>query len=298
MKTRKIKRDPASTLPRQPMFRTGYGYSRTVEPQPFFAAASVPAIQTSRLESPIVQQQETTEAEKSETQKPEEKDPVVEGLKTTGEQLLENPKFKTWFEPKLDFLKLRLWEERPSDEKAAMLTFGGVNLALAGLVFALNPKVQELLSDVNIGKPLGGIPYSPVEGFKYKLPEPGQSQYGFSGEFTFNPYLELLRERYPQVPLTGATFGLDTAYTPGQGLSLTGGKFGLEFFGGGLKAEGKSFTETSSYPTIIPGAGPLETPSTLMQSVPGLPPIQTEPGFQMMISADLYKLFPSFANLF
>ncbi|MGK7908798.1 MAG: hypothetical protein AB4040_16440 [Synechococcus sp.] len=249
----------------------------------------------------MVQRQEPAEPEKSEAEKPKEKDPLVEGLKTTGKQLLKVPKFKAWYEPKLDFLKQRLWEKRPSHEKAALITFGGVNLGLAGLVFALNPEARELLSDVNIGQPLGWLPYSPIEGFKYKLPRPGKSEYGFSGEFTFNPYLELLRDRYPQVPLTGATFGLDTAYTPGQSLSLTGGKFGLEFLGGGLKAEGKSFTELSPYPEVLPVPGHLGLPSTLMQNVPGLPPIKTGPGFQSMLSVDLVKLaskFPSLQRLF
>lgn len=241
---------------------------------------------------PVIQRQE------AQAEATEEKDPVVEGLKTTGEQLLKNPRFKNWYEPKLDMLKLRLWQEQPSDVKAALITYGGINLALAGLVFALNPEVRELLSDVNIGKPLRWIPYSPVEGFKYQLPEGSKSTYGFGADFTLTPYLEKLHERYPQVPLTGATFGLETGYTPGQGLSVTGGKFGLEFFGGGLTAAGKTFTELSPYPMIVPGAGPLEPPPTLlMQSVPGLPPLQA-PGFQVTLSADLYKLFPGFANLF
>lgn len=261
---------------------------------PFFRTDRMVQEQSFRAE-PFIQRQETTETQTAEKQ--EEKDPMVEGLKTTGEQLLKYPKFKAWYEPKLDLLKQRFWDQQPSEAKAAMITYGGINLALAGLVFALNPEVRELLSDVNIGKPLGWIPYSPIEGFKYKLPKAGTSTYGFSTDFTLSPYLELLRERYPEVPLTGATFGLETAYTGGQGLSVTGGKFGLEFLGGGLKAEGKTFKEISPYPIMIPGADPLSPPSMLMQSVPGLPSLKT-PGFQVTVSADLYKLFPGLANLF
>ena len=112
---------------------------------------------------------------------------------------------------------------------------------------------------MNIGKPLGWIPYSPVEGFKYTLPEPGKSAYGFSADFTLGPYLDVLRKKRPGLPLTGATFGLESAYDPaGKGFSLTGGKFGLDFFGGGLKAEGKTFKDLSPYPLLIPGTQPGE----------------------------------------
>lgn len=259
---------------------------------PFFAATATPMVQRVAAHPLLIQREEAPSTEAS-----KEKDPVIEGLKTTGKQLLKYPAFKTWYEPKIEFFKQQLWEERPSDEKAALIAFGGVNLGLAGLVFALNPELQSLLSDTNIGQPLGWIPYSPIEGFKYKLPKPGASTYGFSGEFTANPYLKLLHKRYPNVPLTGATVGLDTAYTPGQGLSVTGGKFGLEFFGGGLKAEGKSFTELSPYPMLMPGHDPLGMSPMLMQSVPGLPPLKTGPGFQFMLSVDLIKLGSRFPKL-
>lgn len=292
MKTWKTPPKPVNRSVRPLMFRPARGYSQSEKPAPFFQTA--PSVQPLQQVQPLIQREE---AQPEATQK-EEKDPLVEGLKKTGEQLLKYPKFKAWYEPKLDLLKQRLWQERPSDEKVALLTFGGVNLGLAGLVFALNPEMRQLLSDVDIGSPLGWIPYSPIEGFKYKLPETGKSAYGFSTEFTLDPYLDWLRKRYPQIPFTGATFALDTGYTPGQRPSFTGGKFGLEFFGGGLKAEGKSFTELSPYPLFLPGTAPFEPSTTLMQGFPGLPPIQTGPGFQVMISADLYKLFPGLAKLF
>lgn len=281
----------ASTVPRQSMFRPMQNSQRADVPKPFFTAAPHPILQPLTVNQPMVQRQEAEGA------KPEEKDPLVEGLKTTGEQLLEYPKFKTWFETRLEDLKKRFWEQRPSDEQIAIGTFGGMNLALAGLVFALNPQIREWLSDVNVGKPLGWIPYSPIAGFKYKLPEAGKSTYGFSSDFTFSPYLDALRKRYPGVPLTGASFGLDTAYTAGRGMSVTGGRFGLEFLGGGVKAEGTSFTELSPYPRFQPAPGPFQSPLTQMQSFPSAPPLKTGPGFQVMLSADLTKLFPGLANV-
>lgn len=289
MKTLLAKQESSCNTSHRHMFHPAQHGSWKRGVPPFFQTGLI-RHQDTRTE-PFIQRQENTEPQV------EEKDPIVEGLKTTGEQLLKYPKFKAWYEPKLDLLKQRLWEQQPSETKAVMVTYGGINLALAGLIFALNPEVRELLSDVNIGKPLGWIPYSPLEGFKYKLPEAGKSAYGFSADFTLSPYLELLRKHHPQIPLTGATFGLETNYTQEQGISVTGGKFGLEFLGGGLKAEGKTFSELSPYPMMALGAGPFDSPSMLMQSVPGLPPLQT-PGFQMTVSADLYKLFPGLTNLF
>ncbi len=236
------------------------------------------------FQGPVLQRQESKEEEK--------KDPLTEGLKTTGEQLAEHKPFKDWYDPKLQGLKLTLWDNASPADKAAMLTFLGLNLGTTATAFALDPKIRAALSGVNIGKPLGWIPYSPIEGFKYTLPEKGKSDYGFSADFTLNPYLDLLRKKYSRLPLTGATFGLESSYDPtGKGLSLTGGKFGLDFFGGALKAEGKTFKDLSPYPRLIPGRGPGAPASWLMQEVPGMPQIG-RPGYQFTINADMLKLFP------
>lgn len=254
---------------------------------PFFKSAAAAG------DAPTVQKQEASPGVEE-----EKKDPVTEGLKTTAEKLAEHKPFKDWYEPKLEQLKLSLWENAKPEDKAALLTFLGLNLGTAATAFALNPELRKGLSDVNIGKPLGWIPYSPIEGFKYKLPEPGKSAYGFSADFTFNSYLEALRKKHPGMPLTGATFGLESTYDPsGKGFSLSGGKFGLELLGGGLKAEGKTFKDLSPYPLWMPGAQAGEPGSWLMQEVPGLPPINRS-GFQFTVNADLLKLFPALKPVF
>lgn len=283
-----LKRKICSVVPCQesPFFRPALKWESG--DTAFFRPGS--AVRSAGPDSPVVQRQENKE---------EEKNPVTEGVKTTAEKLAEHKPFKDWYEPKLEQLKLSLWENARPEDKVALLTFLGLNLGTAATAFALSPELRKTLSDVNIGKPLGWIPYSPVEGFKYKLPELGKSTYGFSADFTFNPYLEALRKKAPGMPLTGATFGLESAYDPSsKGFSLTGGKFGLEFLGGGLKAEGKTFTELSPYPMWMPGNQPGEPGSWLMQSVPGLPPMKTGPGFQFMVNADLLKLFPALKPIF
>ena len=213
----------------------------------------------------------------------EDKDPVVEGLKLTAEKALEKPEVKKGLE--------NLWDDLPADGQAALISFGGLSLGMAYVSLIYSEKMRENLSDVDIGKPLSLIPYVPIESFKYKLPPPGGAGVGLSAKVSFADYFELLRERVPKVPITDLTFSLEGTLTKGSGFSPTGGSFGLEFFGGALKAEGKTFTELSPYPMLIPGAG-LDPPSMLMQSYPELPGMQTGLGGQVTISADLAKFFP------
>ncbi len=226
----------------------------------------------------------------------EKKDPLTEGLKTTAGQLGDNEAFKKWYEPRLDHLKLTLWDNLKPEEKAAMISFLGVNAAMFGAAFATNPQLRNTLSDVNIGKPLGWIPYSPVEGFKYKLPGAGKTATGFSADFTGKPYLDLWKNRPAYAP-SGVTFGLDSSYDPKGGFNLTGGKFGLEFLNGGLTATGSVFNQSSisPYPMFVPGA-PGMGPGTIMQEIPGVPDMKTGPGYKFMLNADLMKI-PRFRRL-
>jgi hypothetical protein len=253
---------------------------------PFFRTASQRgSADEAFFEARLIQRQPNGDDEK--------KDPLTEGLKTTGERLLEHKPFKEWYDPKLHQLELTLWDSASPADKAAMLAFLGLNLGTAATAFAVDPKIRAALSGVNVGKPLGWIPYSPVEGFTYRLPKPGTSAYGFSADFTLADYLALLRKKYPHLPLTGAKFGLESAYdSDGRGFSLTGGKFGLEFFGGGLKAEGQTFKDLSPYPQLLGGSHPGDPPSLLMQEVPGMPKVGAS-GYQFTINADVLKLFPA-----
>lgn len=90
-----------------------------------------------------------------------------------------------------------------------------------------------------------------------------------------------------------------THYDPsGEGFSLTGGKLALEYLGGGLTVEGKTFNELSPYPLWMPGSQPGEPGSSLMKSLPGMPTMKTGPDFQFMMNADLLKLFPALKSRF
>lgn len=244
-------------------------------------------------DAPVVQKQEGAGTGAEE----EKKEPLTEGLKVAGEKLAENESFKKWYEPKLDRLKYTIWDKASPADKAAMITFLGIKAGAAGLAFASNPQLRQSLSGVNIGKPLGWIPYSPLEGFTYKLPGEEKKATEFSADFTLNPYLSKLQERRPGFFLSGANFGLESSYDPEKGFNFTGGKFGLDFLGGGLRAEGKTFNSLSPYPFMVPGNGPGEPPRWIMNQTPGMPDMKT-PGYQFMLNADLLKLIPGMKKYF
>jgi hypothetical protein len=252
---------------------------------PFFKPTAV-------ADAPMLQKEDAPTAGTEE----EKKDPLAEGLKTTVGKLAENDSFKKWYEPRLARLKYTLWDKASPAEKAGMLAFAGLNLGMLGAAFATNPQLRSTLSGANIGKPLGWIPYSPIDGFSYKLPGAGKSATEFSTDFTLNPYLDLWKGRPSYLP-SGVTFGFDSSYDPKGGFNLTGGRFGLDFFGGALKAEGKTFNSLSPYPMLMPGMGPGHEPTWNMNQTPGLPD-QKVSGFQFMLNADVLKLFPGLNKKF
>jgi hypothetical protein len=263
--------------------------SKSAGVDPFFKSSAAG-------DAPAIQKEDAPKAAE------EKKDPMTEGLKVTGEQLFKNEQFKLWakkrYGPLLGKLKLDLWEKASPGEKAIMLGFAGVNLGMAGLAFAQSPEFRSTLSDVNIGAPLGLIPYSPIEGFKYKLPGAGKTDLGLSADFTLNPYLDLWKNRPGYFP-NAATFGLESTYdlSGKGGFNLTGGKFGLEFLGGALKAQGSIFNQSSisPYPLVAPGANG-SGPSWIMKEFPGMPDMKTGPGWQLGLSADLWKI-PAFRRM-
>lgn len=227
----------------------------------------------------------------------EKKEPVAEGVKVVVEKLAEHEPLKTVFKPFLASLKYELWSKASPAEKAAMMSFLGVNLGVAGLAFATNPQLRQSLSGVNIGKLAGLIPYSPINGFSYKQPGAGKTATEFTTDFTLDPYLDLWKRRPSFLP-SGASFGLESSYDPnGRGFDITGGKFGLDFFDGALKAEGKTFKSLSPYPMLMPGMGPGYEPNWLMNQTPGMPDLKAS-GFQFMLNADLLKLFPGLKKRF
>ena len=91
----------------------------------------------------------------------EQKDPLTEGLKTTGERVLEHKPFKEWYDPKLHQVELTLRDAASPADKAAMAAFLGLNLGTTATASALDPKIRAALSDVNVGKPVKDVSPQP-----------------------------------------------------------------------------------------------------------------------------------------
>lgn len=253
---------------------------------PAFFTPARPAAGGGTFFAPDVQKQDAPQDDE------EKKDPLAEGVKQVVEKLGEHEPMKKFIEPRLLQLKMTLWDKLGLADKVALSSVLGAGLGTVGAGLLSSAAFRQNLSGVNIGKPLGWIPYSPVEGFKVDVPKKAGAGTGLSADFTLDPLLSLTKKQWPRFPLTAATLGLDASLDPATDhLRPTGGRLGLEFFDGALKAEGRTFTEISPYPLWVPGRVPGDPSGQLMGESPGLPALKL-PGAQFMLSADMLKLFP------
>ncbi len=263
---------------RQKAHRAGNepGHASTVRRPPFFQAGGP----SSFFPGPAIQREE----KKAPAPGP---DPIKKGLTITAEKALAKPEVKAALKG--------LWDAVPGDARIGLLSYAGVHLGVAYMALAFSPQMRKQLSGVDLAKPLSLIPYFPMDSFKYTLPTKDKPATDFSLAFTFEDYFKLLRTRFPRSPIDNLTFGLDFSSTPGEGLSLTGGKAGLDLLKGALKLRANTFKELNLLDLRMVNR-PGETTTRPLRSVPGLPPLDTGPGFQILLSADLVKLFPDLAR--
>jgi hypothetical protein len=66
-------------------------------------------------------------------------------------------------------------------------------------------------------------------------------------------YLALLRKKYPHLCSLKRPLDWSLPTIRPARACRSRGKFGLGFFGGGLKAEGKTFKDLSPYALLLPG---------------------------------------------
>lgn len=265
--------------------------------QPFFRKGSGSSYFFKKTQGPALQKDEEGQKKKAE----EDNKALSEGVSTVAKNLMShNPAFTKWMEPRLELLKKYAWSSQPLSYKVGVISFGLGNLAILGTAFAADPKFRgqatNFLQDKNLAAPLGLIPHSkyfPLSSFKYKLPSEENSSYRFDTQFALTPWYDLLRGRFSFLPKASLQFGLQSAYNPSQGsFGVSGGKFSLGLFGGGLTLSGGTFSELPAYPQLIPGATPGEGPSWLMKSVPGEDPLKLSgQDFRFMLGLDLAKLF-------
>ena len=199
---------------------------------------------------------------------------ITEGTSVIYDQLEDQPGFEAWQEQQTDRLKLKLWENQPTEYKAGLISFGLLNAGLLGTVFALDPTMRsetiDLLQDKNLLLPAKLIPYSeyfPVSSFKYTLPSAESAPYTFETEFSFDAWFDLMRERW-NVPQVGLSVGVESEYSESAGFTpFTGGNFKLRFGGGIIDLSAFHNQALPPTPMLLddPSGG---SPVWLMRSLP------------------------------
>lgn len=222
---------------------------------------------------------------------------LTEGLSLTYDEAKDQPGFDEWKEKQTAALKLRLWENQPTELKAGIIGFGLSSLGILGSTLALDPHYRrdsiDALQDTNVLLPLGLLPYSeylPLSGFKYKLPTAANAPYTFQTEFDFDGWFKLAREKW-NIPKVSLSVGVDSAYRGQTGFSpLTGGNIKLKFGGGIVNLSGFYNQPLPPSPMLISDPAGGDSPVWLMRSLPGQLESNLPKGSGVFLTVDVLRL--------
>src|SRR5262245_310933 len=230
-------------------------------------------------------------------------DVLTEGLSLTYEQAKDQPGFEEWKEKQTAALKLKLWENQPTELKVGLIGFGLSSAGILGSTLSLDPRYRrdalDKLQDTNVLLPLSLLPYSeyfPLSGFKYKLPTAANAPYTFQTEFNFDAWFKLAREKW-NIPKVSLSVGVDSAYRGQGGFSpLTGGNIKLKF--GGAIVILSAFYNDPLPPTPMLISDPLrgEPPVWVMRSLPGQLESNLPRGSGVFLTVDVLRLPDLFKN--
>jgi hypothetical protein len=222
---------------------------------------------------------------------------LSEGASITYEQMKDKPGFEEWKEKQTAALKLKLWENQPTELKVGLIGFGLSSAGILGTTLALDPRFRreaiDTLQDTNVLLPLSLLPYSeyfPLSGFKYKLPTAANAPYTFQTEFNFDAWFKLAREKW-NIPKVSLGVGVDSAYREQSGFSLlTGGNIKLKFGGGIVNLTGFYNQPLPPTPMLISDPTRGEPPVWLMRSLPGQLESNLPRGSGVFLTVDVLRL--------
>ncbi|MGW5365692.1 eCIS core domain-containing protein [Actinopolymorpha pittospori] len=222
-----------------------------------------------------------------------DEDPVVDGLKTVGKELLKNEKVKKeLIQPVTDAAGARAkreWGSLSTGEKAGLVTFGAGTVGLAGGALLSDPGGRKVLSGVNLAAPVGLIPYATLQKFTYTLPDAKSPLWKFETGFDLTDVLKLGGDKLGWKGLS-LSADLKWNYDPvSQSLTLAGGtgKLGLL---PGLSVEGGTYPDLLKAPKLFPtdaGFGASK------QSLPEGPKVPGTPDVRVMVTFDVMKFAES-----
>lgn len=267
-----------------------------------FLAATGPAVQC--------QDPATADAKGAEAKKDEE--PLLDGLKVVGEKLADDAKVRQHLiDPVVKPLERRalgVWHATPGWAKGTAIGTGVAGVAGLGAWQLSSAEGRRRFSGVNVGKPLGWIPYSPVSAFTYTLPEsltkeggggissahgpglrtPLKEQYRFALDVDVSDYLRLLPALRHLEDLSATGHG-EWAYDPARGtvrllgLNASVGVRGISLSGG-------------LYRSVMPALSPMqlrgtESPLLPQKTIPGAGDGPASgPDVRIFLNVDLRKL--------
>ena len=224
-------------------------------------------------------------------------DVLSQGATITYEQLKDQPGFEEWKQKQTAALKLKLWENQPTELKAGVIGFGLSSAGILGTTLALDPRFRrntiDALQDTNVLLPLSLLPYSeffPASGFKYKLPTAANAPYTFQTEFNFDAWFKLARDKWA-IPKVSLSVGVDSAYQGQSGFSpLTGGNIKLKFGGGIINLTGFYNQPLPPTPMLISDPTRGEPPVWLMRSLPDQLESNLPKGSGVFLTVDVLRL--------
>jgi hypothetical protein len=222
---------------------------------------------------------------------------LTEGASVVKEQLDDKPGFKEWQDQQTDALKKKLWDDQPTELKAGIITFGLSSAGILGSAFAADPTFRsntiKFLDDKNLALPLSLIPhheYFPLSSFKYKLPSASKSPMTFDTEFDFEPYMDLVRNKWSFFPKTGLTFDATSSLSQQGGFKVTGGSIKLKLGGGIVNVQGFVNSTLPATPMLIQGNDPGDSPVWMMRTLPGQFEDQLPKGSGVFLSVDIARI--------
>jgi hypothetical protein len=187
------------------------------------------------------------------------------------------------------YLKRNFWEDRSTSEKALLVGHSLLTLAPLGTVFSTR-QGRETFSGINWGSAFSWIPYNPVGGFSYDLPDSTHPTTRFHLELQADDYLSLLQDSNDRIPEMALSLSLQGEQGESGALGLTGGSLKLSIGGGIVDLQGFVNQPVSPYPILLSGTRPGDSPTWLMRSLPGIPEESWPRGTGFIFSINILQL--------
>jgi hypothetical protein len=219
-----------------------------------------------------------------EAKKEDAADAVSGGLKTVAEQAAKNEALKAYGVSLARRYALPIWSGMTDPEKGAVIGWGATVVGVGLGAMLSDPQGRQTLSGVNLGAPIGLVPYATLSGFSFDLPKSKTDPFALHFSFKGDDLLDLAHDK-AGLPKMSLSFDFAMSIAPDGKVTMP---FALANFGVlpgvGLAA---GWGVSTDFPPIAPG--PAGAPMGPTVSYPK--PAQPAPpgGVAVFFSVDLLK---------